>query len=217
MPVRRIPKSYRNVTGIHASSKSIDSAMFESTLERDFITLLEFDSRVLEFEVQPVKIEWTDKNGKRRRYFPDVIFKRKTKHGIETVLIEVKYRSDLKEKWDELKPKLKAGLHYAKQQGWKFKIMSEVEIRSVLQKNAKFLQPFIRRGADREGDMDLLDNKLRELKSSTPAKLLDELVQSDWDKAALLPTLWYLVGTRQIRCDLENEALNMNTPIFWKP
>ena len=90
--------------------------MFESTLERDFITLLEFDSRVFEFEVQPVKIEWTDKNGKRRRYFPDVIFKRKTKHGIETVLVEVKYRSDLKEDWEVLKPKLKAGLHYAQQQ-----------------------------------------------------------------------------------------------------
>ncbi|WP_130537957.1 TnsA endonuclease C-terminal domain-containing protein [Thiomicrorhabdus indica] len=179
MPVRRIPKSYRNVTGIYASSKSIDSAMFESTLERDFITLLEFDSHVLEFEVQPVKIEWTDQNGKHRRYFPDVIFKRKTK-----------------------------------QQGWKFKIMTEVEVRTVLQKNAKFLQPFIRRGADREGDMNLLDNKLRELKSSTLAQLLSELVQSDWDKAALLPTLWYLVGTRQMICDLESSPLNMNTPIL---
>ena len=42
MPVRKIPKNYRNVTGVHASEKSIGEAQFESTLERDFLTLLEF-------------------------------------------------------------------------------------------------------------------------------------------------------------------------------
>lgn len=217
MPARTIPKNYRNVTGIHASVKSEEQAMFESTLERDFITLLEFDNSIISFKVQPVEVKWTDQNGKNRSYFPDMLFKRKAKAGVEEVLVEVKYRSDLKEDWNELKPKLKAGLRYAKQQGWKFKIMTEVEIRTTLLKNAKFLRPFIRRGADREGDMELIDSKLHELKRTTPKALLEKLAYSDWDKAALLPTLWYLVGTRQIGCDLQCEQLNMNTPIYWKP
>lgn len=44
MSVRIISKSHRNVTGIHASVKAEEQAMFESTLERDFITLLKFDA-----------------------------------------------------------------------------------------------------------------------------------------------------------------------------
>ncbi|RUM92362.1 MAG: heteromeric transposase endonuclease subunit TnsA [Thiomicrospira sp.] len=217
MPVRIIPKNYRNVTGIHASAKAEEQAMFESTLERDFITLLEFDNSVISFHVQPVEIKWVDQNGKNRSYIPDILFKRKTQNGVEKVLVEVKYRSDLKEDWGELKPKLKAGLHYAKQQGWKFKIMTEVEIRTIFLKNAKFLMSFIHRGADREGDMELIDNRLKNLKKSTPKELLDKLAYSDWDKAALLPTLWYLVGTGQIHCELHHDPLNMNTPIYSKP
>jgi hypothetical protein len=217
MPVRTVPKNYRNVTGIYASAKSDEKAMFESTLERDFITLLEFDKKVTGFEVQPVEVSWIDQNGKSRSNFPDVLFKRKTKSGVETVLVEVKYRSDLKKDWDKLKPKLKANLRYAKQRGWKFMIMTEVEIRTPLLENARFLLPYIRQGAQREGDMSLLDDKLKELKKSTPSTLLELLASSEWDRAAILPTLWYLVGTKQIRCNLSVERLNMNTPIYWKP
>lgn len=58
MPVRKIPMNYRNVTGVFPSLKSIGSGAFESTLERDFLTILDFDYEVNNFEVQPVKIEY---------------------------------------------------------------------------------------------------------------------------------------------------------------
>ena len=58
MPVRKIPKNYRNVTGIAAATKSGGAAQFESTLERDFISLLEFLPEVKSIDPQPVKIEW---------------------------------------------------------------------------------------------------------------------------------------------------------------
>jgi len=217
MPVRLIPKNYRNVTGIHSSSKSEDRAMFESTLERDFITTLELLDEVSHFEVQPVKIEWVDDNGKNRSYTPDVLYSRKTPSGNEKILVEVKYRSDLKKDWIDLKPKFKAAIRFAKSQGWKFKIMTEIEIRTPFLKNAKFLRPFLREGARNEGDMTLIDGKLKELKQSTPNDLLVALASNDWDKAVLLPTLWYLVATNQIAADLISHELNMMTPIFWKP
>lgn len=216
MSVRTVPKSYRNVTGVVAQTKAEDKAMFESTLERDFITLLEFDNQVVSYDVQPVKIEWLDKDGKSRSYTPDILYKKKVKGKIQTFLVEVKYRTDIKENWDTLKPKFIAAIRYAKSQGYRFKLMSEVEIRTDYLTNARFLNPFINRGADYEGDMTLIDEKLKELKQSTPALLLSELASSDWDKAALLPTLWYLIGTNQIKCDLSSK-LNMNTPISWKP
>lgn len=73
MPVRTIPKSYRNVTGIAASTKSVGAAQFESPLERDFIALLEFSPDVVRYEVQPVTIDWMDPQGKARSYTPDVL------------------------------------------------------------------------------------------------------------------------------------------------
>lgn len=45
MPVMIIPKNYRNVTGIAAVSKVGSVAQFESTLERNFLSLLEFSPK----------------------------------------------------------------------------------------------------------------------------------------------------------------------------
>ena len=60
MPVRKIAKSYRNVTGIVATAKAAGPAQFESTLERDFLTRLEFSPHVRTFEAQPVTLRWPD-------------------------------------------------------------------------------------------------------------------------------------------------------------
>lgn len=102
MPVRKIPKNYRNVTGIAAHAKADGPAMFESTLERDFITLLEFDPAVETFEVQPLTLDWTDRDGKSRRYTPDVLATFNTLHGHRSkTLYEVKYRDELRNDWYE--------------------------------------------------------------------------------------------------------------------
>lgn len=58
MPIRKIPKNYRNITGIVTASKAGAAAQFESTLERDFLALLEFYPEVKAFDPQQVEIEW---------------------------------------------------------------------------------------------------------------------------------------------------------------
>ncbi|HEY8965173.1 MAG TPA: hypothetical protein VIM58_01945, partial [Candidatus Methylacidiphilales bacterium] len=63
MPIRRIRKNHRNVTGVAAHRKATGVAEFESTLERDFLLLLEFSPEVQNFEVQPVSLEWDDEEG----------------------------------------------------------------------------------------------------------------------------------------------------------
>jgi hypothetical protein len=85
LSVRNIPKNYRNVTGVLASSKSEGAAMFESTLERDFLMLLDFDPHVEFYDVQPVKIEWLDDMGKHRSYTPDVLvhYRRDARVGVQ--------------------------------------------------------------------------------------------------------------------------------------
>jgi hypothetical protein len=217
MPVRKIPKNYRNVTGIAAHRKAEGAAMFESTLERDFIALLEFDSAVERFEVQPITLDWSDERGKARSYTPDVLATFKS-HGLprRTVLYEVKYRSDLRTEWSELRPKFKAAIEYARRQGWRFKIVTEVEIRTPYLGNATFLLPFVRRGPSEEAHMALLTDRLVEMHHTTPADLLAACSRDEWHQAALIPTLWYLIGTRQIGTDLDKK-LTMASQIWSVP
>jgi ferritin len=210
MGIRKIPKNYRNVTGIAAHAKSSEQAMFESTLERDFLTLLEFSEEVVKFDVQPIRLEWLNEQEQVRTYTPDVLAHYNNK---PPVLVEVKYRSDLKKDWQRLKPKFIKAIRYAKQQRWKFKIITEVEIRNQLLDTAKFLIPFIRRGASEESHMQLLVDKIQELGRATPTQLAQAIFNDEWNQAALLPTLWYLIGTRQIGIDL-NSKITMNSEIW---
>lgn len=212
MPVRKIPKNYRNVTGVASHHKATGRAQFESTLERDFLTLLEFNPAVESFEVQPVTIHWLDESDKNRTYTPDVLAYFHSPHH-PTTLYEVKYRSELKEHWTDLKPKFKAALQFARSRGWRFKLITEMEIRETSLKNAKFLLPFVKKGPASETDMDILDTAIESLIHSTPKDLLAYIYQDQWNQARLLPTLWYLIGTRQIATDLD-QPLTMSSRIW---
>lgn len=54
MPFRKIPISGRSLTGRHATKQPTGSVGFESSLERDFITLMMFDPSVAKIEEHPV-------------------------------------------------------------------------------------------------------------------------------------------------------------------
>lgn len=202
MPVRKIPKNFRNVTGVAAHSKAAGPAGFESTLERDFLTLLEFSPEVEGFEVQPVMVEWSE-GKKRHQYTPDVLVHYTAASGKPVTLFEVKYRRDLRRDWKYLKPRLLRAITYAKSKEWRFKVVSEVEIRTPFLENAKFLLRFVRQGPMSEAHMDLIDQTLHREGSMSINSLLGSIFSDEWNRASLLPTLWYLIGTFQVGCDLD--------------
>lgn len=210
MSVRKIPKSFRNVTGIIASSKALDEPRFESTLERDLLTLLDFDSKVLGFEVQPLVIPWKDCAGKRHTYTPDV-------HVIyanqQNIIYEIKYRSELLKEWANLKPKFKGAVHFCRKRGWRYKIMTEVEIRTPYLENVKFLNPFLKQSSPKEGDIHRILEALACLGKSTLSDLLNALTIDQWKQASLMPALWILVAKGKIGANLQNK-LTMSSPIW---
>lgn len=215
MPIRKIPKNYRNITGIAASGKAIGSAQFESTLERDFLALLEFSGEVASFEVQPIKIEWTDRQGTPRSYTPDALVTFSPSLAQRPWLCEVKYRADIKKYWNELHPKFLKGIQYAKQRGWKFWLITEVEIRTPYLDNVRFLMPF-RFRAPSASMIESLLSKLRPGKQITPSKLIAFMTQDPFQQAEWLPILWHLVAHHQIGVDLD-QPLTMNSTIWGLP
>lgn len=202
MPVRDIPKNYRNITG-KASSNKTKSAYFESGLERDFLAVLEFDKDVVTYDVQPVAINWFDANGKLRKYTPDVLVKTVNFETNEktTTLYEVKYRDDIRKNWKELKAKFKAGIRFAKEHGWRFKLITEKEIKTAYTANARFLMPYMNQKLNEEFEGLILD-ALAELEETSVEALLCHLSKDPWRQAEILPTVWKLVGDKRIGCDL---------------
>jgi putative transposase len=133
MAVRVVPPNARSLTGQLAATKSVGRAEFESSLERDWLVCLERDPMVVRFEVQPVRVEYTDERGRARSYTPDVLVS--YGDGRPPTLFEVKHRVDL----DPAGPaerlalvrKFRAARAFVQVRGWRFRVVSEREIRGV--------------------------------------------------------------------------------------
>lgn len=206
MPTRKIPKSYRSVTGLVASNKNERMAGFESSLERDLILLIEFDLNVEYYEEQPVIIDYIDGNGKEHSYTPDILVKYRkdivpAKRMIPS-LYEVKYRQDLFANWKELKPKFKAARAYAKARGWRFQIVTEQEIRTPYLQNVKFLLPYRNVKFD-WNEQQILLNKLKDMRETNPESLMLACYKDYFNRAKLIPVMWHLVCVSRIGIDLE--------------
>jgi hypothetical protein len=134
VPSRRIGKSYRASTGFIQSKKDQSSQEFESRLERDAIMLANSDPTVESFQVQPVQIPYVMESGKTSHYTPDLLvsFIEDPVTGLQLPpwLIEVKYREELWEIWPEYRQRFRTARRYAAERGWKFKFLTEYEIRT---------------------------------------------------------------------------------------
>lgn len=180
----------------------------ESTLERDLFLVLEFDLNVATYEEQPILIEYRDADNRPRTYTPDVLVTyRKDVLPAKTmppILCEVKYRTDLFENWKILKPKFRAARTYARERGWRFRILTEQEIRTTLLENARFLIRYQKLDMNWE-QCQLLIETLRELREATPEGLLLACRADKWERAALMPMLWHLISIRMIGVDLSDK------------
>jgi TnsA-like endonuclease N terminal len=216
MPVRKIPKNYRNVTGLVATDKSDAMTGYESRLEHDSQKLIGFNLNVLRYEEQPVKIFYITQDGKRHNYTPDILINYRTdifpvKYW-RPLLAEIKYRSNLFKQWSELKPKLLAARRYAKERCWDFTVITDFEVYTPYLQNAIFLLEF-RKYPTNHADSELLLNTLEAFGETDPHTLLRLITEDQTRKAELLPTLWQLVANYAIRANLER-PLTMRSRIW---
>ncbi|MCP4587015.1 TnsA endonuclease N-terminal domain-containing protein [Pseudoalteromonas sp.] len=206
-PKRKIKPGYANLTARIPSEKLRRMVSAESSLERDFILLLEFNEQVAEYLEQPITIPLNGGGS----YTPDFLVKYSRYGGLSDIVIyEVKYRSELAKKFTQLKPKFKAAIHYCKQQGYRFKLITDKEIRTDKLKNIEFLQHVSRTVSHSEAAFrDALSRALLELKSATPNELLVFAFSSQLKRAEAIPIMWRMVADGSIKVDL-------NTPLTMK-
>lgn len=84
MRVRKITNGGRKVIGKFPSLKMVKMVWWESQIERDYLYLLEFDSDVISYEEQPLKVSYHI-DGKPHLYTPDLRVVRRSKRQIAEV------------------------------------------------------------------------------------------------------------------------------------
>jgi TnsA endonuclease N terminal/TnsA endonuclease C terminal len=216
MPVREIPKSYCNVTGLVATDKSDTMTGYESRLEHDCQKLVGLNLNVSKYEEQPLKVYYTTHDGKRHSYTPDILINYRTDifpvREWKPLIAEIKYRSNLFKHWSELKPKLLAARQYAKERSFDFTIITDREVYTPFLKNAIFLLEF-RKYPINQDDSELLLDALKTSGEADPYTLIRLITIDQHRKAELLPTLWQLIANYKIRTNLE-EPLTMRSRIW---
>lgn len=226
MKNRKIGYTYGSVSG-HFSFRKEKSIAFESTLERDLLTLLEYNDMVLDVIEQPVTIEYINHNGRATTYTPDflVYFKSPQSNNISApyskpMLIEVKPSEILSKKFSELRPKFKIGTKYAMENGFVFKIYDEKRIRGQDLKNISFIARHKNLQYDSDEEERILEH-LKAIGHTTVDHLLAHLYVTDTQRGIGLGQVWHLLSNKKIACDIslplgQHTVIWLNTDKFYE-
>lgn len=207
---RKIKASNKmSIRGKHHSSKMFKMIPWESTLERDFIKLLDFDETIESFHFQPLQIDFLYK-GKRRKYFPDFLVQRK--NG-KRYIYEVKAFSKINEPNNIIK--FQAGHRYCSENDMIYKIVTEKDIRKGhLIENLDVLNE-VREDSTSKSIMNEIMNTIKASgKSITIIELHEKL--KDIEEAIFECNLFYLLNTQMLYTELESVPINSNSIIEMK-
>ena len=142
-PVRKIGRSARSITGY--ASLFREPVQFESALEHDFLVRVALTPSVVRVVSQPVRIPYTKPSTGPTTYTPDFLVEYRLERGaIRKVLYEFKYRIDLWQHWDRLKPAFRAAIDWSRENGFEFRLVTERKIRDDAIWNALLLKRYLR-------------------------------------------------------------------------
>lgn len=216
-PVRENITVYGSVSGNYAF-RNQKLVWFESTLERDFLHRIEFNDSVLDVVSQPLEIPYITRTGRESSYTPDMLvsFSSDGFYHPECVpkpiLAEIKPNKKLNEDWQTLRLKFKAGMAYAKDQGWIFHIYDEFRIRDQYLSNVKFLKRF-NRGQFNPEILESLSVMLQQLGHCKINELPAYLWNSEQNVLIGIQHTWHLIATKHFACEM-NQPLTNQTRIW---
>lgn len=198
----RIIKPSRKVSirGKAESKKMNTMIHWESTLERDFIKILEFDPNIIFYDSQATMIEYIF-NGKELKYFPD--FKVITKDS-EVIIFEVKPKSKLNLFENQIK--FQVGRMYSEDMGWNYKVVTEDHIRpGNLIENLTLLSEVREHTTSNEIKM-LLWNKMNDIDWITIGELRQQCLNISDEHFQL--NLYHMIYTTKVQFNLVDNLVS---------
>jgi len=171
----------------------------ESTLERLFVLIADFDPNVINIESQPIVIPYQYKK-RRRKYFPD--FKVYTKDG-QIRIVEVKYDADARKPENVLKKIV--GETYCRNKNWTYQVFTELQVNPILIDNLLDLRAF---GTLETSVKDL--HYVFETALNTGACTIQMLSENcpNLDQETFYRCVYKLIYTHQLKVNLMDSLLN---------
>lgn len=223
---RKIGPKSSSLSGNFISRKQGDRIIqFESSLERDFIYLAEFDNDIVSYIDQPIKIEFKDSKGKNRFYTPDFLVEYRSPHKL-TEIIEIKYSNDLQDNLSIYEEKFHHASLYCKKNMLTFRVLTEKDIREgkeIYLKNINFLFKYKEKFRspktifnDDTENIEICLNLIKELRIANKASINDLIkiyTSKYFTKQDPLHYIWFLISNNYISCNLE-ESLSKNSLIW---
>ena len=204
-PVRTIQATYSSVTGWMWSPKNQRLVRHESLGEKRIFLALELDPSVLNYCEQPVTIPYLDEDGKKREFTPDVLVNYDPNVSKRySVIAEIKYASEVQDpkKWKVLKPRLQAGLNYAKANGLAFALWTDWDLDPCHHHNAMALRTFFKGSVEPNLEAKVLQC-LEKAGRTTVGALHESLVAGGEEPRKLSCALWTLVAAAKVHADLD--------------
>ena len=206
MPVRKIPKSFRAVTGRFPSRINGNKCIgYESSLEHDNYLTFEFDRTIKRYEEQPIKVPGTYK-GKVVNYFPDCLVTYLQDRKMS--LLEFKYEEEYKTMSDELKAKIARLEEFASENNMVFEVRTEAVLDEIVLANYRLLYHHLKPPLGIDFKRSKILNVLIEKGPLTIKEVLNSLADHQTEQANYTRSIWHLLFTGEIEADLSRPLLN---------
>lgn len=207
---RRVKPTTRSLSGVFAFRG--EGVAFESGLERDFLSRMEFRTDVLSVVAQPVQLDFVARNGRSYTYTPDFLVRFHSYTRQTPMLVEVKPEENWRKSWRDSLPKWKTALRHAKQQGWGFHIYDESRIRGQSLRNIHYLQRY-KRADYEEVDLEAIIRTVSFMGIAT----VQYLVTLHFNGAEALGKshIFHLIASRRLDCDISgnlDDSLEVMVP-----
>ena len=179
MPVRKVHHGNRNIIGNFASIKMKRLVEFESTIERDYLYMLDYQPSVISFEEQPFTIDYTYE-GKTARYTPDFLVS-----TTETsVLVDCKPTKSTDQVDNQRK--FQAARDWCEKNCLRFEVVTDDHLRIGHElRNVKLLTQFARHAVNATSKASVRDH-LMQNQGTLPIASLTELVSPSSPNSVLV-------------------------------
>ncbi|MCT3950229.1 Tn7 transposase TnsA N-terminal domain-containing protein [Elizabethkingia anophelis] len=221
--VREISIKSSSLSGVVNINSVKQPIQFESSLERDFIFLLEFDKDIKQYLEQPLEIVYKDESGKQRKYIPDFII---TYYDRPTEIVEIKYESTLNAMREELQMKFLAAKKYCEKNGFIFKVVTDKYIREekrIELQNSIFLSRYkdffdnINKQKSAfppiNSDLTLLYKNMKSVGEISVRELINKSSQDENKQAELIFLTWYMVANNYLYVNFR-ERLTLDSLVW---
>ncbi len=214
---RKIGYTYLSQSGYFSFRREKEIA-FESRLEKDFLTSVAFNNKVINIEEQPFTLTYTTSRGRETVYTPDymIIFKHETEDipsFSKPIIAEIKPRDVLRKDFCDFRERFKAIISYCQKNDMIFRIYDESRVRTLYFNNITKVLRYRRYRYD-PIEKDTILNYVHATGQTTVGMAAEVFGGTDMDKAEVIGHIYHLLATKQLLADLVTRPLGIHTEIW---